>query len=506
MISWVELRNIALVGTDKRRLPATAGGGPGPSSPAVPALPDDLGPETAALHLAALLGVRRRAGGPVVAPADRPDATGTGPALHQPTPGGPPETIAPRSAAKLLELVLTGNVVRPDHRPRLIRHWLDRCRATGHVLPHQLLPAALDHGRRSGDLRPLLAAVLGQRGHWLASCNPAWAWAHDEEMAADRPLDADTLLGLAGEQRGRALRLRRHTDPAAARTLLAEVLPRSSAADRAAGLEALEVGLGPDDEPLLESALDDRSKTVRAVARRLLDGLPHSRRAARLLAALEPLVDTGGLFHRGVTVAFPQPDTELDRRDLHDDLDRSTTAESRQLISLVAGAPLAWWEQALGATPAAIVGRQLKPRRELLAGWVMAAAAERSSPWAEALLSAGQLDRRLVEVADEATLAAVIRRAPRATRRGDVGLPTLIATRSGPWGEELSRALLEWTTSPELSKAGFSFEHAFAANLHPSLAPAIEQFLSRGDGNQRLQLRRVVHVLSLHTSITEAFP
>jgi hypothetical protein len=53
---------------------------------------------------------------------------------------------------------------------------------------------------------------------------------------------------------------------------------------------ALAAKLNMDDEPLLESALDDRSKEVRRAAAELLTGLPESRRAQRMLARALPLL------------------------------------------------------------------------------------------------------------------------------------------------------------------------------------------------------------------------
>ena len=50
-------------------------------------------------------------------------------------------------------------------------------------------------------------------------------------------------------------------DPAAARELVRSTWATDSARDRRAHLEALRIGLGPDDEPLLEDGLDDRAGT-----------------------------------------------------------------------------------------------------------------------------------------------------------------------------------------------------------------------------------------------------
>ena len=42
------------------------------------------------------------------------------------------------------------------------------------LAPPHLLPTLLNWGQRSKERRALIAPVVGERGHWLASINPAW--------------------------------------------------------------------------------------------------------------------------------------------------------------------------------------------------------------------------------------------------------------------------------------------------------------------------------------------
>ena len=63
---------------------------------------------------------------------------------------------------------------------------------------------------------------------------------------------------------------------------------------RAACYGALAVGLGPDDEAVLERALDDRVASVRAVAANLLAALPGSAWSARMARRAEQMVHVVG--------------------------------------------------------------------------------------------------------------------------------------------------------------------------------------------------------------------
>ncbi len=499
MSPWVELRNTILVGTDKRRLPE-------PDAMA----PIGASPEVAALHQAALLGARYRAGTPMVHTGGALPADGETPASG--------DVPAPRSAVKLLELVLAGNVVVQDLTPRLLGHWLAECHRHGRVMAHDLLPPVLERGRQSIELRSAIRPVIGERGRWLAGLNRNWAWAAGGAATPAAGMDVATLLTFSIDGKRDALRQRRSIDADEGRALLEEIIPELTAAQRAACLEAIEEGLGPDDEPMLEAALDDRSKKVRAVAARLLDGLPDSRRARRMADRLAPLAAGGGRFRKGLTVAFPDPPTDDELRDLREATAASsnigrgggipvsgTTAESAWLLSMVAGAPLSWWEEITGATPADILKRSITPEPELIAGWTMAATAQRSGPWAEALLAAGHVHHRLIDIAGEDAMVGLVRRLPKAKKHADFNLPMRITARSGQWGEPLSHALVDWTASVDLDKTGFPFEAAFAQGLHPSVAPKIERLLPKVEDHQQRKLRRILQVLTMHTNITEAF-
>jgi hypothetical protein len=113
------------------------------------------------------------------------------------------------------------------------------------------------------------------------------------------------------------LREQRRSDPAAARSLLEGVFKSETAAVRTDLLAALEVGLGPDDLPFLESVASDRSQAVRDLAARLIANVPATPAyAARLAEAarcftracsgLSGMLSRAGLASAAVAFAPPK--------------------------------------------------------------------------------------------------------------------------------------------------------------------------------------------------------
>lgn len=152
---------------------------------------------------------------------------------------------------------------------------------SGRRLPPSLLVAAL--GAADPALRAALRPVLGARGRWLAAHNPAWRWACDVDPSiGSDPSRAEVIWQEGSPQQRIALIAHvRGSHPAQARTWLAATLRREKADLRHDLLKCMAVNLSPDDEPFLESVLDDRAERVRVLAARLLARLPSSALADR---------------------------------------------------------------------------------------------------------------------------------------------------------------------------------------------------------------------------------
>jgi len=388
MTTWPDLVAAALVGTDRRPLPdAVTPVAPGlgdrpPSGPG--AVASSLRSEdtaSAVLDRAAAWSVYRRAGAVPVRELAAP----------RPAPADPVPVVGPAAAARLAGLV--DQVWDGDSRPALIVEWLTVAADRGRRVPPEMLPDLLEAGRRNVALRPLIVAVSGGRGGWLAAQNPEWTYLTStaDHTAPDAP--AAWQEGTRGERIGH-LTARRRGDPDGARELLAADWATLPPDERAELLAALATGLGPADEEFLEAALDDRRKEVRATAAELLAALPGSaynrRMVERAAAGLRPGPDGGLLVEPPVAC-----DAAMRRDGIVSRPPAGTGERAWWLEQILARAPLAGEPAELLARP---VSEGWKPT--VHRGLARAAAARGDGAWAAALLDAfepGAKDGALVE-------------------------------------------------------------------------------------------------------------
>ncbi|HEX5503112.1 MAG TPA: DUF5691 domain-containing protein [Thermomicrobiales bacterium] len=376
-------------------LAGTARGGEAvaPDTPAgalVAQLPD-LAPERRLLLLAGARAIERQAGcrpTSIAAPAPAPDER---------RPACSP------AAARLL-----GELAAGPHAD-LLPEALGRLRHAGLRLPPGLLPDMLALGARDADVRPALLATMGERGPWLAAQNPAWRWAAEQLPEADGalPPDAETLWQEGTAARRLALlRLVRAHDPAHGRDWLAAVWPREKADFRAEAVAALAAGLSAADEAFLETALDDRSKAVRATAGRLLARLPGSALAARMreradaLLGYRPPAPPGGLRRLARAIAGGEPATGTLRVALPDACGPSWQRDGVEpnpppevgerawwLTQVLALVPVAHWSGRFAATPEALIAAAARGEwgPTVIEGWSRAVPLAPDAGWAAAL-------------------------------------------------------------------------------------------------------------------------
>lgn len=191
--------------------------------------------------------------------------------------------VCPPRAAHLIEQLFANEYAD------LLPEALARLHTRGWRLPQNLLIRALD--RPNAVDREALLPVLGERGRWLAQFNQDWAWATEATSGDGLPPDAEAIWheGKAA-QRVALLRRLRASDPAMARAWLEAAWKRETASLRWEFLETFAIGLAPEDEPLLERALDDRSEQVRAIAVELLGDLQSSAFVGRMRERVEKLL------------------------------------------------------------------------------------------------------------------------------------------------------------------------------------------------------------------------
>ncbi|MBA8793018.1 hypothetical protein FHX74_000612 [Friedmanniella endophytica] len=539
---WRELGTAALLGTARRGVPPlpaglgapaaqTADGGTAgaAATPDAAAIPDAA---VALLDAAALAGVLDRVGrrpGPV--PVAEP-----APAETAPTAGA--------RAVQLLELVLTSPPGPVDQRG-LVVHWLAHARAARVLVTPPLLPVVLALGARDRDLRPAVAAVVGRRGRWLAALNPDWRWlgrleeavpAPDPSAPADAaPADAVSVdAAPAGADWARtptparvALlgRLRR-TDPARGRVLVESTWTTDGARDRADLLAALAVGIGPDDEPLLERALDDRGRAVRETAATLLDRLPGSARAGRMADRLRTLVHRAGLTGRRLEIGVPADPDPAGVRDGLGPPPPQRSARGWWLEQICAAAPLAVWRELARADPETTLERITDP--DVLRGLARAARDQRDPDWAGALLDRdpgpgllpGLLPVLPPERRERVVLGLLEPRVRDARSAGRAGGPSAaapasrpvlesaFATLDEPWSAAFSRAVLARLHAlPHPAATVTALRAPLSTALDPAALPAVEGWLSEAglDRSLATTLRAVLQVHSLRRSISEAF-
>lgn len=355
-----------------------------------------------------------------------------------PLPLAPTEPAAlPRPAARaVLEAIMSLD------DEVLLTEWCALAKANNVVAEHRMLPALLAMGTARPGLRAAVVEVLGTRGRWLANTRQGWAWASGSTPLVDEVPLAE-ILDLPSAQRVRALRRKRRADPAGVGAFIAAEFDASRrSADRQVLISALETALGPADEALLETALDDRAATVHDEALRLLRRLPASglktRAADRLDRGLQPTRD--GFDVQDLWTA--QPDAAEQRDLMRDGSEKGTAGRIRAAAASVAPS---YWTARLDTNDkgAADVLRRGPWAGALLRGIAdQLAAAVDPRPWAvaaaETLTGMEQLEMLAglpASVAEQAVVAVSV------NWHYDL-LDHACAQLPAPWSPETTRALM----------------------------------------------------------------
>jgi hypothetical protein len=256
--------------------------------------------------------------------------------------------------------------------------------AEGYIMPPETLPALLGLGKQ--ELRGLVLPVLGERGRWLAHYNPAWAYALPP--GAEEDWETGSLA-----QRISLLESLRARTPERALDLLKSTWAADSPEARATFLRILAAGLGRQDEPFLESCLDDRRKEVREAALELLARLPESRQVGRAISRLEACLRFKSKFLGGETleVSPPEEPDPAARRDAASAPPLSTRlGEKANDLAQTLGRvpPSVWclrWKRPAEKILQAALDSEWK--EALLLGWRLAVERSGDPDWAEALLA-----------------------------------------------------------------------------------------------------------------------
>lgn len=357
----------------------------------------------------------------------------------------------PPKAARTLAAILEGQ------HGDVLPEWLRRARSAGLRVTEDTLPALLEAGHNHNDLADAITAVAGERGRWLASQNPEWEYA--AVRAAGDPGQAQALWQTgSGTSRRTLLRRLRQTDPRAARELLESTLAEEGAEVRAELIGMLRTGLGADDEPFLESVLDDRSREVRQAAAELLATLPDSRLVRRMVERVRSLLALrhGRLPEEAqVLVTLPErcdPAMIRDAVDVKRRRPESTGQRAGWLLQIVSAVPPPFWSREWKMSPSDILqaaGRNDEWRNVLVHCWAQAAGNHGDREWASAILHADWALPVLDPDTDKPRLLGVLPAAQAEAflvEQLQTGAASpameLVLSYTRPWSEELTRAVL----------------------------------------------------------------
>lgn len=255
---WEELVKIALIGTERGKLPEQA-------TEALSRLGIDVesNPAQVVLEGAALYHQLRRAGFPI------PTYQGDTPVAIDEDEDN--KAVVSIRSARHLKLILEGRFQQalPEYLHLLKQHQKR--------IPPEHLPTLFYFSLKSPPLWRIVQENLTPAGQWLLRQNPDWA------ALAVRP-DVETWPDAVHEEQLAILRFIRQAQPEEAVALLKGIWSETSYPHKKAFLEEMERGLGPYDEPFLEECLDDSRKEVRAAAASLLARLPDSALQERLFS------------------------------------------------------------------------------------------------------------------------------------------------------------------------------------------------------------------------------
>jgi hypothetical protein len=363
------LTTLMLLGTNRLKTPPAA---PFPVLDGAWAALDWSQPETAALAACALTAAATSAGF-----TGRRD-------LALPEPSGP-ETrpVAPTATGAILRHLLSGEM------PECLPEWLECCAAGGWVAAPRDLPALLVKAAQERPLRSLIAAVLGERGAWLARQTG------QADLIAP-PADPDDSLWETGTLTERLawFKSTRQADPARAAAALATAWPQESGETRAGFLTVIGNAPHPAELPLLESAIKDRKREVRLLARTALMALPQSTWSQRAFARALPLLKIEGiLLTKHLVLHLPEAFDPLWKED---GLEEKVPAGSKGLgprawwaIQLLACVPLSLWADHFQMDFARLLtlNKDSASKDVILTGWLESAITGPEPATAEALAS-----------------------------------------------------------------------------------------------------------------------
>ena len=414
--------------------------------------------------------------------------------------------------------------------PHVLPELLSLIAQAGQRIPERQLPRLLQVGQQTASLRLHVAAVVGQRGQWLAAQQTDWSYARvggAYECSLDSPQLQDIWANGRRSERILLLQRWRETDPKAASEALDAVWSTASAKDREAFIRLLEINLTMADEPFLEAALSDRAKSVRQAAINLSARLPQShlcqRMAERIQSFIQLTDDGSGLQ---IDVMLPETyESEWERDGIRATAPADQSPRGWWLQEMLAATPLDIWGDPVAAVQA-IGGHSWQ--EILMSGWGLAAHRQQRIDWVDALwdvLASQPCDDVLIEklltclVPKQRALRLQEQLNRRLSKDDKIRWLRIVPRISQQWDLGFSQQLLVQLVMAikKMDRNSYALAYTYATGrlqltLHPDLAPDIASALediSNAANSQRYwedSLLQLLKTLNFRQEIHRVFP
>lgn len=443
--------------------------------------------ETSATLLAraAVVGLRARAGRRFRATAG-------------PAESCPPDATAAASVsqAAMLERLLAS----PD--AALIQEWCVLAHARGLRVPAIIVPVLLEWWAKQPSRSPEVFDATGTCGVWLAGLNPDW---RKPVALSAIPADVDDVWQTGTvAQRAALLVTVRNSDRERAMAMVRSTWDADGAEERRRFVEILGQGVSLAEESFFESALEDRSKTVRREAARVLTGLGGSglRTRMRDRAASMIVVEKAksGLLRSGKITVKIEPPKSFDKAWERDGIeDQAASGKGKRafwMTQVLAATDLAMWTDVSGLAPPELLAsiendEYFNEVLEAMLAGISACPSQRDADsWGDAIVTTcanrkfANVDRLALiwgafGIARSEALRHLILARHRAIQGADVW--RVLTSDARPWSLDFSKHALKIMRDATPAKADsweyWSLIESVSKLLHPGTAELFDDFI-----------------------------
>ncbi|MEO5716845.1 MAG: DUF5691 domain-containing protein [Luteolibacter sp.] len=255
----------------------------------------------------------------------------------------------------------------------VLSEWLDFASTSGRVLPGRVFPELLAAATKDHSLRPTVRLLAGERGKWIVSRYPKFAWLADHEKLDDSSWEEGPAV-----ERIAWLEQTRAMDPARAMQAVASHWSGEDAAMRESILRLMAGNPLPSEESWLEHhALNDRRQEIRELAGIGLGLLPDSGFRKRALGRIRGQVKIQRrLLKRVISVEPPGAfDPSWAADGLKEKPPQGTGEKAWWLRQMTGQLPLDEWPDLLGCDAGECFGFPIDRdwQEPVLLGWIDAA-------------------------------------------------------------------------------------------------------------------------------------